>query len=71
VYVYVAVVVVKEGSCTPIGREICDFFVGENNIVIDLVQYSYAGMDWRGCSNILFTIDEPTYDRGNIIVMFS
>jgi hypothetical protein len=73
-YAHVGVVVSQEGPaewlCTLVGREICDFLAGEDNHVLDLVQYPYMGMDWRGCPNILFTIDEPTYERGNIIIMF-
>jgi hypothetical protein len=38
--------------------------------IFDLVQYPYAGMDWRGFVNIHFTKDEPPDDKGNIIVMF-
>jgi hypothetical protein len=35
-----------------------------------MVLCPYAGLDWRGCLNILFTIDEPPDDRGNISVLF-
>ena len=35
-----------------------------------LVPCPYAGLDWRGCSNILFTADEPPDDRVNITVLF-
>ena len=35
-----------------------------------MVSCPYAGLDWRGCANILFTDDEPPDDRGNIIVFF-
>ena len=35
-----------------------------------MVPYPYAGLDWRGCANILFTADEPPDDRGNIIVLY-
>ena len=35
-----------------------------------MVPCPYAGLDWRGCANILFTADEPPNDRGNIIVLF-
>ena len=35
-----------------------------------VVPYLYAGLDWRGCPNILFTTNEPQDDRGNIIVLF-
>ena len=35
-----------------------------------MVPYPYAGLDWRGCANILFTVDEPPDDRGNITILF-
>ena len=35
-----------------------------------MVPCPYAGLDWRGCANILFTDDEPPDERGNIIVLF-
>ena len=35
-----------------------------------LVPCPYAGLDLRGCANILFTDDEPLDDRGNITVLF-
>ena len=35
-----------------------------------MVPCPYAGLDWRGCANILFTDDEPPDDRGNITVLF-
>ena len=35
-----------------------------------MVPYPYAGLDWRGCTNILFTWDESLDVRGNIIVFF-
>ena len=35
-----------------------------------MVPCPYAGLDWRGCANILFTDDEPPNDRGNITVLF-
>ena len=34
-----------------------------------MVPCPYAGLDWRGCDNILFTADESPDDRGNIIVL--
>ena len=36
-----------------------------------MVPYPYAGLDWRGCANILFIDDEPSEDRGNITVLFN
>ena len=41
--------------------------VDEHPII--LVPCPYAGLDWRGCVNILFIADEPLDDRGNIIVL--
>ena len=35
-----------------------------------MVPCPYAGLDWRGCANILFTYDEPLDDRGNITFLF-
>ena len=35
-----------------------------------MVPYLYVGLDWRGCANILFTVDELPDERGNIIVFF-
>ena len=34
------------------------------------VSCPYAGLDRRGCTNILFTPDEPRDARGNISVFF-
>ena len=42
--------------------------VDENPFI--MVPCPYAGLDWRGCANILFTTDEPPDDRGNITVLF-
>ena len=33
-----------------------------------MVTCPYAGLDWRGCPSILFTLDEPLNDRGDISV---
>ena len=35
-----------------------------------MVPCPYAGLDWQGCANILFTDDEPLDDRGNITILF-
>ena len=37
---------------------------------LNMVPCHYAGLDWRGCANILFTDDEPLDDRGNITVLY-
>ena len=42
--------------------------IDENPFI--MVPCPYAGLDWRGCANILFTIDESPDDRGNITVLF-
>jgi hypothetical protein len=60
----------SELSCTPVDREVCDFLDGENNLVLNLLQYSYLRTDQRGCPNILFTTTKPLYERYNIIIMF-
>ena len=41
----------------------------DENLFI-MVPCPYAGLDWRGCANILFTANEPPDDRGNITVLF-
>jgi hypothetical protein len=35
-----------------VGREVCDLLASEDNHVLDIVEYLYMGMDWRGCPNI-------------------
>jgi hypothetical protein len=35
-----------------VGRDVCDLLASEDNHVLDIVQYLYVGMDWRGCPNI-------------------
>ena len=35
-----------------------------------MVPCPYAGLDWQGFPNILFTDDELPDDRGNITVLF-
>jgi hypothetical protein len=35
-----------------------------------MVSCPYAGLYWQGCQKILFTIDEPPNNRGNISVLF-
>ena len=35
-----------------------------------MVPYSYAGLDWRGCANMLFIANELPDDRGNITVLY-
>ena len=35
-----------------------------------MVPCPYAGLHLRGCTNMLFTANEPPDDRGNITVLF-
>jgi hypothetical protein len=49
-----------------ISREALDLLSSEADHVFVIVLFPYARMDWRGCLNILFTMDEPLDDRGNI-----
>ena len=35
-----------------------------------MVPCPYAGLDWQGCANILFTADELPDDRGNITILY-
>ena len=52
------------------GKEVFDLFSSEENPVLDIEEYLYAGMDWKGCPNIQFIVEEPPDERGNIIIMF-
>ena len=61
----------SEWPCSPFGKEIRDILVRVDDLVLEVLLYSYVGMDWRGCVNIHFTVEEPTDDRGNIIFIFS
>ena len=47
-----------------------DLFSSEDDNVLNIVEYSYQGIDCRGCPNIQFTTEEPPDERVNIIVMF-
>ena len=60
----------SEYLITPMGREVIDLLSSEDNNFLDIIEHLYAGIDRRGCPNIQFTTEEPTYERGNIIVMF-
>ena len=35
-----------------------------------MVPFPYAGLDWQGCANILFTDYEPPDDRSDITILF-
>jgi hypothetical protein len=53
-----------------VGREVCDLLTSKENLVLDIADYPYAGMDWRGCPSILLTIEYIVDERGNIIIIF-
>jgi hypothetical protein len=55
---------------SPVDREVCDLLASEDNLVLDIAEYPYMGMDWRACPNIRFIVEEPPDERGNIIIMF-
>jgi hypothetical protein len=55
---------------TPVGRAVIGLLSREDDDVLDIVEYLYAGKDWRGFPNIQFIVEEPTYERGNIFVIF-
>ena len=55
---------------TRISHDALELLVSVDEHPFVMVPYPYAGLDWRGCANILFTDDEPPGDRGNIIVFF-
>ena len=42
----------------------------EDDHALEIVPYPYVSLRWRGCPKILFTLDEPSAERGNINVMF-
>ena len=61
-----------EWPCSLVGNEVYDLLARvDHHVVLELVLYPYAGMDWGGCANIHFTKDEPLNDRGNIMFIFS
>jgi hypothetical protein len=41
-----------EFPITLVGKEVFDLLSSEDNHVLDIVEYPYAGMDWRACPNI-------------------
>ena len=44
----------SEWMCSSPSQEICDFLVGEDDAILDLVHYPYVEMDFRECNNIIF-----------------
>jgi hypothetical protein len=59
-----------EFPITLVGKEVSCLLSCEEDNVLDIVEYPYTGIDWRGCPNIQFITEEPPYERGNIIIMF-
>ena len=55
---------------TRISQDALDFLASVDENPFVMVPCPYAGLDWRGCANILFTADELPDDRGNITVLF-
>lgn len=55
---------------TKISLEALALLASEDNHVFLTLAFPYAGIDWRGCPNILFIETKPLYDRGNISVFF-
>ena len=49
-----------------ISRDVIDLLSNEADHVFMMVLCPYAGMDWRGCLNTLFILDEPPDDQGKI-----
>jgi hypothetical protein len=49
-----------------ISKEALQLLSSEEDHVFMMVSCPYVGMDWQGFLNILFTMDEPLDDQGNI-----
>ena len=47
-----------------------EILANEDDHALDMLPYPYVGLDQRGSPEILFTLDVPTDERGNINVMF-
>ena len=43
--------------------DVLEMLVSEDDHTLEMVPYPYDDMDWRGCTNILFTPDEPPDER--------
>ena len=52
-----------------ISQDALEFLASVDEHPLVMVPCPYAGLDWRGCANILFTADEPPDDRGNITIL--
>ena len=55
---------------TKIFAEALVLLASEDDHAFVTLAFPYAGIDWRQCPNILFTMAEPPDDRGNISVFF-
>ena len=53
-----------------ISHDALEFLSSVDDHTFVLMPCPYVGLDWRGCSNILFTQDELPDARGNISVFF-
>jgi hypothetical protein len=53
-----------------ISTDALGLLASEDDHMFVMVLCPYVGLDWRGCTNILFTLDEPPDARGNISVLF-
>jgi hypothetical protein len=56
-YVHVGAIDSQEGTMheyliTLVGRAVIDLLSSEDDNVLDIVEYLYVGIDWRGCPNI-------------------
>jgi hypothetical protein len=58
-------------SCMSVNSNILELLASEDDYALYLVQYLCARMEWRGCTNILFTQGEPLDMRVNIIINYS
>ena len=53
-----------------ISSDALELLASEDDHMFVMMLCPYARLDWRGCTNILFTQDETPDDRGNISVFF-
>ena len=53
-----------------ISSDVLELLASEDDHMFVMVSCPYVGLDWQGCTNILFTQDEPPNSRGNINVLF-
>ena len=41
-----------EFPITPVGKEVFYLLSNEDDLVLNIIEYLYAGIDWRACLNI-------------------